>query len=367
MNLELTTEQQMLVDALTRALAGADAERLRSVWGTDYLREEYRRIAEMGMLDLTVAACDPDEPRLLEAAILGEALGRHAAITPLVTSVALSATLAAAGHADPTLATALAGGVLWSFASSEPGHRRFLVPPNTSLVDDGTHLRLSGEKRHVDFATQAEGFVVNCQGPRGAAIVAIDATAPGVVIEPGSILGGVPSGRVRFEDAEPRAVLVEGDAVGPALDHAWATTLLLQAGYLVGAAQRLLELTCAHVLERRQFGVPIGTFQSVQHHLADCKIAIDSAHLMVLHTAWLGLHPNRLALSAETKAWAAETAADAARWAHELHGGVSVVDEHEVSLLSRRITAESSSYGSPRQLWGIAGSAMASSLEGVPT
>jgi len=185
-----------------------------------------------------------------------------------------------------------------------------------------------------------------CATPDGPAIVAVDAAADGVTVEASETLGGAPSGSVSFHDVEPRAILFTGAAATDALHDAWATVLLLQAGYLAGAAQRLLDLSCDHVLNRKQFGVPIGTFQAVQHHLANSKIALDSSQLMVSHTAWLGLHADRLGLAAETKAWAAETAVDLARWSHELHGGVGVVDDHEVSLLSRRIIAEATAYGS---------------------
>lgn len=331
MNLDLTDEQQLLVDTLGRLLDGVTAERLRAVWGVDHLRDEYALLESMGLVELVASGEAP-----VETALIGEALGRRGAITPL-------ASAALCGRADG----------LWTLASSVPGEREFLS--SASAV-----APLGGERCHVQFAAQADGFLV----PGRDGVLAVAAGAAGVEVVPTEVLGGVPTGRVTFTEATPFEVVADGADLLP---RRWASALLLQAGYLVGAAGRLLELTRDHVLERRQFGVPLGTFQVVKHHLADGKIGVDGARLMVLHTACLGSsHPDGLALAAEAKAWAAEVAHDVARWAHELHGGISVVDEHDVSLLSRRIIAEASTYGSPRQLWAVAGAGLARSVVGIP-
>jgi alkylation response protein AidB-like acyl-CoA dehydrogenase len=364
MNLDLTDEQEMLARAVRSALADVDAEAVRAAWGTTHLVDVYARLAAMGLLDLVVAARDAGEPRLVEVALVGRELGRVAAVTPIVATAALGAAALVAGGAEPEVA-AVGAGAVWPLAASEPGRRELLAPAATRLEPVADGWRVTGEKHLVEHAGRAAGFVVTCAAPDGPALALVDAAAPGLTVTPDEIVGGAPVGRLALRDA-PARLLARGPVARDALHAGWATALLLQAAHLAGAAARLVELTRDHVLARQQFGVPLATFQAVQHHLAGMKVAVDSAELMVMNTAWVGPGPDGLGLAAETKAWVAEAAADVARHAHEIHGGIGVVDDHEVSLLSRRIIAESALYGSPAQLWAIAGEALRGSLVGIP-
>src|SRR5207244_10446320 len=94
------------------------------------------------------------------------------------------------------------------------------------------------------------------------------------------------AGRVtcRLEDGTP----VAGDPA--AVDLAFDRGALGTAAQLIGLTQRMLELTVAYAKERRQFGVPIGSFQAVKHHLADALLQVEFARPAVHRAAWSVAH-----------------------------------------------------------------------------
>lgn len=133
---------------------------------------------------------------------------------------------------------------------------------------------------------------------------------------------------------EPTPVDGDADAV-----RAWG--FLLEAARLVGAAQALIRYGVSYVSDRRQFGVPVGSFQGVSHPLAEAATAVQSADLLVRHAAYLadsdGAAPLFAAVMAAAKARAASR--QAAAVVHQALGGYGVTVEADCQLYSRRIRA----------------------------
>ena len=99
----------------------------------------------------------------------------------------------------------------------------------------------------------------------------------------------------------------------------------------VGVSEKALELTTAHVREREQFGVPIGSFQAVQHRCADSYSDIEAMRWVTWRAAWKlasGLPAAREA--AVAKFWAAEAGARIAAAAQHLHGGIGADVDYPV-------------------------------------
>jgi alkylation response protein AidB-like acyl-CoA dehydrogenase len=91
----------------------------------------------------------------------------------------------------------------------------------------------------------------------------------------------------------------------------------------VGVSERVLEVTSDYVREREQFGVPIGTFQAVQHRCADCYIDLEAIRWVTWRAVWMisrGVPATREAMVA--KFWAAEGGVRIATAAQHLHGGI---------------------------------------------
>jgi alkylation response protein AidB-like acyl-CoA dehydrogenase len=107
---------------------------------------------------------------------------------------------------------------------------------------------------------------------------------------------------------------------------AWtALGLALTSAELVGAMRGALDLATGYAKDRRQYGRPVGSFQAVQHLLADALVAMEGARSTTLHAAWAvdALPPDEaLAAAALAKAWCARAARSVCETAIQVHGGI---------------------------------------------
>jgi len=151
-------------------------------------------------------------------------------------------------------------------------------------------------------------------------------------------LGGatLPAERVQAIDPTRRYGRVEGAALTPGetLDRA----LVAVSAELVGVARRALDMTLAYVKDRRQFGVPVGAFQAVQHTAAQMLRDVEGARALTYHAAWAAdAAPERLPeAAAMAKAAASEAGRSVTAAAIQLHGGIGFTWEADVHWLFKR-------------------------------
>ncbi|MFM8303054.1 MAG: acyl-CoA dehydrogenase family protein [Actinomycetota bacterium] len=157
--------------------------------------------------------------------------------------------------------------------------------------------------------------------------------------EPG-VDGSRRLGWVEWDRAEP-----VGDA--GALAAAFDRGALGTAAQLVGLARRMLDLTVDYVGAREQFGVPIGSFQAVKHHLADARIAVEFARPLVYRAAWSCTHgdPEAPLHVSMAKATASDAATLTARKALQSHGAMGYSFEYDLHLFMKRAWALAASWG----------------------
>lgn len=141
----------------------------------------------------------------------------------------------------------------------------------------------------------------------------------------------------------PDTVVAEGAAAALAFDRGALGT----AAQLIGLARRMILMTVEYVGERRQFGVPVGSFQAVKHHLADARIALEFARPLVYRAAWsLATGDAEAAVHVSmAKAQASDAAALAARKALQCHGAIGYSDEHDLHLFMKRTWALAAAWG----------------------
>ena len=139
--------------------------------------------------------------------------------------------------------------------------------------------------------------------------------------------------------------LVTDDPAAVAL--AFDRGVLGTAAQLVGLAQTMLDLTVAYVTERHQFGVPIGSFQAVKHHLANALLAIEFAAPAVARAAatTAGGEPTRARDVSMAKALATDAADVTGRAALQCHGAIGYTVEHDLHLYLKRSWALARSWG----------------------
>ena len=119
------------------------------------------------------------------------------------------------------------------------------------------------------------------------------------------------------------------------------------AAQLVGLARAMLDLAVAHVIDRHQFGVPVGSFQAVKHHLADAALAIEFAAPAVARAAWsvAAGEPTIQRDVSMAKALAGDAASVAGRASLQCHGAIGYTVEHDLHLFLKRAWALERAWG----------------------
>jgi alkylation response protein AidB-like acyl-CoA dehydrogenase len=151
---------------------------------------------------------------------------------------------------------------------------------------------------------------------------------------------------VRLDGADARRI---GTVSGEALRATASTAAVLVAADALGAAGRLLDLTTQYVGERRQFGVPVGSFQAVKHAAAEMLVDVEGARAAVHHGAWaVGAAADDARLhAAVAKSHACSAAVRVADKALFLHGAVGYTWEHDLQFTFKRAKSDALLLGSP--------------------
>ncbi len=121
------------------------------------------------------------------------------------------------------------------------------------------------------------------------------------------------------------------------------------AAQLLGLADRMIEMTVEYVKERKQFGVPVGSFQAVKHHLANARLALEFARPLVYRAAYSIAHedPDRATHVSMAKANASDAAQTAARVALQCHGAIGYTTEYDLHLFLKRTWSLARAWGDP--------------------
>jgi alkylation response protein AidB-like acyl-CoA dehydrogenase len=277
----------------------------------------WRRLSALGWPGLLVPArYGGSEAALVDVVLLVEEMGRAAFPSPYVTSAVVCTRLfaGAPGSVRQRLLPAMAAGErICTFA----------------VADEG------GTARFVPDANVAHDIVV-ARGPRLGLVDAARVTPVPLATMSGHRLFDLALGGL---DEEP---LGPADLVASAL----AAGAVARAAEMVGAAQRILDLTVEHARIRVQSGRPIGSFQAIQHACADLLRDVETARGMVHHAAWR-VDSGRAADTAVAmaKAYAGPACLAVARRAHQVFGALGYSAEHPLHLLHKRIHAGAMEYG----------------------
>jgi alkylation response protein AidB-like acyl-CoA dehydrogenase len=309
-DLELTDEQQSIVEVF-----GALADRwappagLREHEALGFDPKVWEQLVATGAPGMALPEADGGGgATLLELALAVEALGRRLTPAPLVEHAVAARLLARAGAITPEIAE---GAAVATVALRPAVDGRARLVPAGAVAD--TVVALAGDD-----------------------LVRVDAAPSGIAVPN---LGDLPLADRDLATTGPDAVVLATGAEARDLHalalHEWRA---LTAAALVGLAAGALELARTYVLEREQFDVPIGSFQSIQHTLADAKVGIDGAQLLAYKASWaFGEQPARAAeLATMALLFAAEQARVTSERALHFHGGYGVMVEYDIQLFYRR-------------------------------
>ena len=180
--------------------------------------------------------------------------------------------------------------------------------------------------------------------------------APGadvvVVVDPAAGTAHIADGVEEVESIDPTRRHGRASASGEALDGdvpgAVDRALVAISAELVGVCQRALDMTVSYVKERKQFGVPVGTFQAVHHGAAQMLIDTEGGRAATYYAAWAAdAETGRLPMAAAmAKAWTSDAGRSVTGSAIQLHGGIGFTWEADVHWLYKRAQIDSALLGS---------------------
>jgi alkylation response protein AidB-like acyl-CoA dehydrogenase len=269
---------------------------------------------------------------LLELGLVATASGRALAPVPFCEVAAAGRLLDRIDSSDPLLAGIAEGTTRLSLALPRP-HAEKGTDSAATLVSYGSVVD------HVVALDGEEVVLVSGAAERASARV-IDVAQGALSIWDRSDRGD-----------GSRRILARGQAAVSAFERAVAEWKLLTGFWLVGLAQRALEIGAEYARERIQFGVPIGGFQAIAHPLADCATRVDGGELLVWEAAWAETEePERFeALASMAFTWAAQTAQRTTGVSLHTHGGYGFSTEYDIQLFYRRACATTLIAGGARE------------------
>ncbi|MBF9073638.1 acyl-CoA dehydrogenase family protein [Streptacidiphilus fuscans] len=355
MNLELTEEQ-----AAVRELAADFVNREIVPHAAAWDRAEQvdqgivKKLGDLGFLGLTI----PEEyggsgGDHLAYVLVTEELGRGDSSVRGLLSVSLGLVAKSINHwgseeqKQQWLPRLCAGEALGCFALTEPGTGSDAGNLTTRAVRDGNAWVINGAKMFITNGTWAEVALVFArtgtpeEGHKGVSAFLVPTDTPGLTrttVHGKLGLRGQPTAELAFEDVRvPAGAMLgpEGKGFNVAMSALAKGRMSVAAG-CVGIIQASLDAAVAYATEREQFAKPIAAHQLVQEMLADIKVELDAARLLVWRVA--DLIERGLPFQTESsvaKLYASEAAVKAANTALQVFGGYGFIDEYPVGKYVR--------------------------------
>lgn len=353
MNFQHTEDRRMLADTLNRFIAEqypfAIRDRIaRSDEG--FSVDLWRRFAELGVIGALFGESDGGYGGGgFDVAVVFEALGRGLVVEPFLDTLMVGSALAHAGNDAQRgwITEMIDGGLLAVFAHDEPGAHYELSRVTTRAEKRGSGWLLNGAKGVVQQGEQADMLLVSARisgrdhDESGISLFMVPRSTQGVHVRGYGKIDGGRAAEVTFENVEVDAnamVGAEGNGFA-ALEHAIGYGVVALVSEAVGAMDVAKEHTLDYLRTRKQFGVPIGTFQALQHRMADLLLDIEQARSASINAA-VALDAPRIererALSG-AKYSIGRIGSRVAEECIQLHGGIGMTWELPLAHYAKRL------------------------------
>lgn len=364
MDFDFSDEQTLLKDQLDRLLANhyGFEDRKRAMAAPEgFSADMWARFAEMGLMALPFAEADGGlGGGAVETMIVAEALGRALSLEPWISTVVtgggfvrLGGTEAQRAALTPDIA---AGALKLAFAHTERQSRYDLHAVETRASRDGGGWRLSGAKSVVPDGASADRFFVTARtagGSRdraGVGVFLVDAHAPGVTRRGYATQDGRRAAELTLDNVAvgPDAVFGDPEDGLPLVEAVVDATIAALCAEAVGAMDAMQRLTVDYLKVRKQFGMPIGAFQALQHRAVDMFVAVEQSRSMAFLAAMEAdspeVHERARAIHA-AKAEIGRNGRAVGEAAIQLHGGVGMTAEYAVGHYFKRMTMIDIAFG----------------------
>lgn len=365
MDFSYSEEQQMLRDSVAKFVKNDyDFDTRRAIVESEagYSKDNWKLFAELGWL---MVPFKEEDGGLGGSAtdIIGfmEELGKGIVVEPLLATVIMAGgIIAESGSSDQKealLGAIMEGTLQLALAFNEPQSRYNLADVATTAKKEGDNYVLNGHKAVVLNGNNAEKIVVvartsgDQRDAKGISLLLVDADAKGLSRSSYETVDGHQAAEIRFDNVSvPASNLLGQEGEGlTALEKTIDIAALAVSAEAVGAMEIAYKKTVEYTKTRKQFGVPISSFQALQHRMADMFIQHEQAKSTLLMAAMKcegnenGIDPK--AISA-VKSRVGKSARLVGQESIQIHGGIGVTDELDVGHYFKRLTTIQFIFGS---------------------
>jgi alkylation response protein AidB-like acyl-CoA dehydrogenase len=364
MNFDLTDTQRMLQDTAARLVRERYSfeERGRILAGPEgFSREIWALFAELGLLGIEIAeeygGIGGD---FQDLAIVLDAFGRGLVVEPFIPTVVLGAGLiGAAGtpeQKDEILPKLAAGQLFMALAHGEAKSRYSLAHVETTARRSDDGYILSGGKAVVLGGDCADIFIVSARtsgattDSAGISLFLVERGSPGLGIRGYPNVDGTRAAELTLDGVHVRAAQLlgtEGEAYA-LIEHAVDRGIAALCAEAIGVMAALNDITLDYLKTRTQFGVPIGSFQVLQHRLVDLFVAQEQAASLAILAADRANSTDstdrRRAISA-AKVLIGRSGRLVGQESIQLHGGIGLTKEYNAGHYFKRLTIIDRTFG----------------------
>lgn len=367
MHFDLNDEQQALADSVAKQAPKLFPFQAAGRRAAAFDRAKWQEIADLGWLALTLPeSADGLGLALQDAAPIFDALGAHLALLPLAPHLEAAALLAgesqtshtallqAMGQGSCLVVPALREAGAASGAASGAGLAD--LPRHTRATVQGDGVQLQGEKRAVAWGAEASHWVVSAALPDGQpSLWLLPANTAGVQVQAYAGIDDKRLANLQLDGVRLplAACIAQGQAAKDLLADAQAVAIAATCAEAAGAMAALHALTLDYVKTRKQFGKTIGSFQAVQHRLADMLVKVELAKSLAAVALQVATdRKGRSGLLHAAKVQASQSARYVSEQAVQLHGGIGLTHECQASHYTRRLLALEKLQGDAQQHLG---------------
>jgi alkylation response protein AidB-like acyl-CoA dehydrogenase len=349
MDFDFSDDQAALRDAVARWVERDFAFERRHALARagGHSREVWGELASLGLAGLAVP-----EPHgglgfgPVEAMVVMEELGRGLVHAPYAAAALMAPALLA--PAPEALATAwlprIASGEALVVPALQERAARYRLQHVTAraAARDGASV-ITGQKSVVPAGDEADAFIVPARtagadgDTAGIGLYLVERSAPGVAVRGYPTQDGARAAELTLADAPAALIAAEG---WPVLELAADIGLAAACAEGTGLMDRLCALTAEYLNTRKQFGVPIGSFQALRHRMADVKMQLELARSMSYYASLkLGeAAPARRRALSQAKVQLGRSMRQVGQDCIQMHGGIGVTDEYAASHYFKRLT-----------------------------
>jgi pimeloyl-CoA dehydrogenase small subunit len=356
MDFDLTDDQRLLTDSVTRLLAdqyGFEQRKALLKSPEGWSPALWSQYAELGLLGLPIAEeFGGFGGGGVDVMLLMQSFGRHLVLEPYLSTVVLGATaIRLAGDAEQQaeiLPAIAAGETKLAFAHYERQARYDMADLMTTATPVEGGYVLEGAKSVVLHGDSADRLIISARtaGGRddaeGISLFLVDGEATGVARRGYALRDGTRAAELSLSGVQVRraALLGEADQALPVIEQVVEAGIAATSGEVVGAMEAMQAMTLDYLKTRQQFGKPIGDNQALQHRATEMLVAMEQGRSMAMLAA-MTLNEPDAAERARSASMAKVGVGQAGRFvsqnAVQLHGGIGMTDEYAIGHYFRRV------------------------------